>query len=43
MGRCIKFHLTFELGIAYLTDDCCEKIKDSIGHDAAEYIYNDRD
>lgn len=29
--------------IAYLTDDCCEKIENSIGWDAAERIYNDRD
>lgn len=43
MGRGIKFHLTLELGIAYLIDDCCEKIEDSISHDAAEHIYNDRD
>lgn len=28
--------------IAYLTDDCCEKIEDSIGWDAAERIYGDR-
>lgn len=28
--------------IAYLTDDCCEKIENSIGWDAAERIYNDR-
>ena len=27
--------------IAYLTDDCCEKIENSIGWDAAERIYND--
>lgn len=28
--------------IAYLTDDCCEKIENSLGCDAAERIYNDR-
>ena len=28
--------------IAYLTDDCCEKIENSLGWDAAERIYNDR-
>ena len=28
--------------VAYLTDDCCEKIEDSLGWDAAERIYNDR-
>lgn len=27
--------------IAYLTNDCCEKIENSIGWDAAERIYND--
>lgn len=27
--------------IAYLTDDCCEKIENSVGWDAAERIYND--
>lgn len=30
------------VAIAYLTDDCCEKIENSIGWDAAERIYNDR-
>lgn len=29
--------------IAYLTDDCCEKIEAALGADAAELIYNDRD
>ena len=38
-----NFYLILGLGIAYLTDDCCEKIEDSIGYDAAEHIYNDRD
>lgn len=28
--------------IAYLTGDCCEKIENSFGWDAAERIYNDR-
>lgn len=28
--------------IAHLTDDCCEKIEDFLGCDAAERIYNDR-
>ena len=28
--------------ISYLTDDCCEKIENSVGWDAAERIYNDR-
>ena len=27
--------------IAYLTNDCCEKIEDVLGWDAAERIYND--
>ena len=27
--------------IAYLTNDCCEKIEDALGWDAAERIYND--
>lgn len=27
--------------IAYLTNDCCEKIEDAFGWDAAERIYND--
>ena len=29
--------------IAYLTNDCCEKIEAALGADAAELIYNDRD
>lgn len=28
--------------IAHLSNDCCEKIEDSLRWDAAEHIYNDR-
>lgn len=41
-GKTVHGYWGGDEAIAYLTNDCCEKIENVFGENAAEAIYNDR-